>query len=116
MAREHCERARSIRTGIGETIYAAADRGQLRLAQAKLLLQILLTAGADTTVITMANAMRAWADEFPADQSRCVPTRSVRAAFDEFLRWDALSRMAGRLAMRDVEIEGFVIPAAPAAG
>ncbi len=34
----------------------------------------------------------------------------MRAAFDESLRWDSPSRMAGRMAMRDVEIDGVVIP------
>ena len=34
----------------------------------------------------------------------------VRAAFEESLRWDSPSRMAGRITMRDVEIEGYVIP------
>ena len=54
-------RARSIPTGIGEQIYAASDTGQVTLAEAKLLLQTVLSAGADTTFITMANALRAWA-------------------------------------------------------
>jgi cytochrome P450 len=34
----------------------------------------------------------------------------VRPAFDESLRWDSPSRMAGRITMQDVEIEGVVIP------
>ncbi len=34
----------------------------------------------------------------------------MRAAFEESLRWDSPSRMAGRIAMTDVEIDGYVIP------
>jgi cytochrome P450 len=34
----------------------------------------------------------------------------VRSAFEESLRWDSPSRMAGRIAMREVQIDGIVIP------
>ena len=40
---------------------------------------------------------------------RADPTL-IKAAFEESLRWDSPSRMAGRIAMRDVEIEDYVIP------
>jgi 4-methoxybenzoate monooxygenase (O-demethylating) len=111
-----CERAALDPEGIGETIYAAADSGQVTPAEAKLLLQTVLSAGADTTFITMANALRAWA-EFPDeyDKLRAEP-KKVRAAFDESLRWDSPSRMAGRIATRDVEIDDYVIPAGSRCG
>jgi len=111
-----CERAALDPEGIGETIYAASDTGQVTLAEAKLLLQTVLSAGADTTFITMANALRAWAlfpDQYAA--LRADP-KKVRAAFDESLRWDSPSRMAGRIATRDVEIEDYVIPAGTRCG
>jgi hypothetical protein len=40
----------------------------------------------------------------------------VRNAFDESLRWDSPSRMAGRITTRDVEIEDHVIPAGTRCG
>ncbi len=91
-------------------MFLAADRGEVTQDEAKLLVGILLSAAADTTVMTLANAIRAFA-LFP----RPVPARArrpslVRAAFEESLRWDSPSRMAGRITMRDVEIEGVVIP------
>ena len=111
-----CERGALDPAGIGEQIYAAADRGQVTMAEAKLLLQTVLSAGADTTFITMANALRAWA-EFPDEYAnlRNEP-RKVRAAFDESLRWDSPSRMAGRIATRDLEIADYVIPAGTRCG
>jgi len=105
-----CERENLAPDSLGMEMYLAADRGQLTQAEAKLMVGILLSAAADTTVMTMANAIRAFC-EFPDQYQllRSDPTL-VRAAFDESLRWDSPSRMAGRIAMRDVEIEGVVIP------
>jgi cytochrome P450 len=111
-----CERGALDPEGIGEQIYAAADRGQVTLAEAKLLLQTVLSAGADTTFITMANALRAWA-EFPEEYARLrAEPKKVRAAFDESLRWDSPSRMAGRIATTDVAIDDYVIPAGSRCG
>ncbi|MFC4253975.1 cytochrome P450 [Altererythrobacter xixiisoli] len=111
-----CDRSALDPDGIGEAIYAASDRGQVTVAEAKLLLQTVLSAGADTTYITMANALRAWAlypDEYA--QLRAEP-KTIRSAFDESLRWDSPSRMAGRITTVDVEIEDYVIPAGTRCG
>jgi cytochrome P450 len=111
-----CERDALDPDGIGAEIYRAADRGQVTLAEAKLLLQTVLSAGADTTFITMANALRAWA-LFPEEYGKLrAEPRKVRAAFDESLRWDSPSRMAGRITTRDVEIDDYVIPAGSRCG
>jgi cytochrome P450 len=111
-----CERSALDPEGIGETIYAASDAGQVTLPEAKLLLQTVLSAGADTTFITMANALRAWA-LFPGEYDRLrADPKKVRAAFDESLRWDSPSRMAGRMATRDVEIGDCVVPAGSKVG
>lgn len=111
-----CERAALDPDGIGETIYAASDSGQVTLAEAKLLLQTVLSAGADTTFITMANALRAWA-LFPGEyEALRADPRKVRAAFDESLRWDSPSRMAGRVTTREVAIDDYVIPAGTRCG
>jgi cytochrome P450 len=111
-----CDRRALDPEGIGEQIYAAADSGQVTTAEAKLLLQAVLSAGADTTFITMANALRAWA-LFPEEYARLrAEPKKVRAAFDESLRWDSPSRMAGRITTRDVEIGDYVIPAGTRCG
>jgi 4-methoxybenzoate monooxygenase (O-demethylating) len=105
-----CNRETLSPGSLGMEMYLAADRGQLTQAEAKLMVGILLSAAADTTVMTMANAIRAFC-EFP-DQYQLLRSDPslVKAAFDESLRWDSPSRMAGRIAMRDVEIDGVVIP------
>ena len=102
--------------GIGMDIYRAADEGKVTPAEAKLLLQTVLSAGADTTFITMANALRAWA-LFPAQyEALRADLGKLRNAFDESLRWDSPSRMAGRIAVKDVEVDDYVIPAGTRCG
>jgi cytochrome P450 len=111
-----CKRENLLPGSLGMAMYEAADRGEITQDEAYLLVGILLSAAADTTVLTMANTLRAFS-EFP-DQYALVrqdPTL-IRAAFEESLRWDSPSRMAGRVAMRDVEIDGYVIPAGERCG
>jgi 4-methoxybenzoate monooxygenase (O-demethylating) len=105
-----CRRENLAPDGLGMEMYKAADRGEITADEATLLVGILLSAAADTTVMTMATAIQAFC-EFPAQYAllRSDPSL-VRSAFDESLRWDSPSRMAGRIAMRDVEIDGVVIP------
>jgi cytochrome P450 len=105
-----CQRENLAAGSLGMEMYLAADRGQLTQAEATLMVGILLSAAADTTVMTMASAIRAFC-EFP-DQYQLLRSDPslLKAAFDESLRWDSPSRMAGRIAMKDLEIEGVVIP------
>jgi cytochrome P450 len=105
-----CRRENLTPDSLGMDMYKAADRGEITTDEATLLVGILLSAAADTTVMTMATAVQAFC-EFPDQYAllRSDPTL-VRSAFDESLRWDSPSRMAGRIAMRDVEIDGVVIP------
>ncbi len=105
-----CNRENLAPEGLGMEMFKAADRGEITQDEAKLLVGILLSAAADTTVMTLATTVRAFC-EFP-DQYALLRSDPglARNAFDESLRWDSPSRMAGRIATRDVEIEGIVIP------
>jgi len=113
---ECCEREKLDPDGLGMAMFHAADRGEITQAEAKLLVQILLSAAADTTVMTLGTAIRAFC-EFPEQYAKLRQNPSMtRTAFDESLRWDSPSRMAGRITTRDVEIEGYVIPAGTRCG
>jgi cytochrome P450 len=105
-----CSRENLDPDGLGMQMFIAADRGEITHDEAKLLVGILLSAAADTTIITLANAIRAFS--ICPDQYQLLRSNPslARAAFEESLRWDSPSRMAGRIAMRDVEIEGVTIP------
>jgi cytochrome P450 len=107
---ECCNRDNLSADGLGMQMFRAADRGEITQDEAKLLVQILLSAAADTTVMTIGTAIRAFS-AFP-DQYAKLRKRPelLRAAFDESLRWDSPSRLAGRITAKDVPIAGYVIP------
>jgi len=111
-----CNRENIRPDSLGGEMYAAADRGEISEQDAKLLTLTILSAGSDTTVITMGNAMRAFA-QFP-EQYQILREEPplMRNAFDEALRWDSPSRMAGRIAKKDVTIDDYVIPAGTRCG
>jgi cytochrome P450 len=111
-----CNRENLDPDGLGMQMFYAADRGEITEDEAKLLVQILLSAAADTTVMTISTAIRAFS-QFP-DQYRLLRENLslIRAAFDESLRWDSPSRLAGRITTRDVEIEEYTIPAGTRCG
>jgi cytochrome P450 len=111
-----CAREQLDPSSLGMQMYLAADRGEITPEEAHLLVMTILSAGADTTVITFANAIRAFC-QFP-DQWKALQADPslLRAAFDEALRWDSPSRMAGRIAAKDLDIEGEVIPAGTRCG
>jgi len=105
-----CDRESIRPDSLGGEMYAAADRGEISEQDAKLLTLTILSAGSDTTVITMANAINAFA-RFPEQYLILRDDPSLlRNAFDEALRWDSPSRLAGRIAKQDIAIDGYVIP------
>src|SRR3984885_1342974 len=106
-----CDRDNLSDGGIGMVLYGLADDEVITQAEAKLLLQTVLSAGADTTIMTMANAMYAFA-KFPDQYQKLRQEPGlVRTAFDESLRWDSPSRMAGRITTRELDIGGYTVPA-----
>lgn len=111
-----CDRENLSDGGIGMALYGLADAKVITQAEAKLLLQTVLAAGADTTILTMANAIQAFA-LFPGEYQKIRDNPAlVRIAFDESLRWDSPSRMAGRITTQEVDIEGYVVSAGQRVG
>jgi cytochrome P450 len=95
---------------LGMAMFDAADDGAITHEDALLLVQTIVAASADTTVMTLSAAIRAFC-EFPDQWQALRSDRGlVRNAFDESLRWDSPSRMAGRITTIDVDIDGVTIP------
>jgi 4-methoxybenzoate monooxygenase (O-demethylating) len=101
---------------LGMAMFEAADAGAITEDDALLLVQTIVAASADTTVMTLSAAIRAFC-EFPDQWDLLRSDRSlVRNAFDESLRWDSPSRMAGRITTTDVDIDGITVPAGERCG
>lgn len=111
-----CNRENLDPEGLGMQMFLAADRGQITQDEAKLLVGILLSAAADTTVMTLSTAMRAFS-LFPDEYQKLRSDPALaRSAFEESLRWDSPSRMAGRITTREVDVDGYRIPAGERCG
>jgi len=111
-----CARENMTKDGLAEATYRLADVGEITHDEAKLLVRAILSAGSDTTVVTGANAIRAFC-EFPEQWEALRANPNLfRNAFDESLRWDSPSRLAGRITAKEVAIEGYTLPAGTRTG
>lgn len=94
----------------GAQIWAAADRGDITLEQAPLIVRSLLSAGVDTTVLGIAAVLLAFASN-PDQWQRLRDNPSLaRIAFDEAIRWESPVQTFFRTATRDISIGGITVP------
>lgn len=101
-----CRRAALAPDGLGAQIYAAADTGALTEDEASLLVRSFLTAGLDTTVVGLGNALFCFA-QHPEQWRRLRDDPSLaRAAFDEVLRFESPVQTFFRTTTRPVEVAG----------
>lgn len=101
-----CQRAALAPDGLGAQIYAAADAGALTADEASLLVRSFLTAGLDTTVVGLGNALFCFAHH-PEQWQRLRQDPSLaRAAFDEVLRFESPVQTFFRTTTRPVEVAG----------
>ena len=105
-----CAREALSPDGIGATIWAAVDTGEIRTEEAPLLVRSLLSAGLDTTIISIGNALYAFAEnpeQWPALRGNPA---LARPAYDEVLRWESPIQTFFRTTTKPVEIGGVAIP------
>lgn len=107
---DRCRREELATPGIGASIWAAADRGDLTPEQAPLVVRSLLTAGVDTTVTGIASVLHAVATH-PGAWDRLRSDRSLLPrAFDEAVRLESPVQTFFRTTTRPVELGGTTIP------
>lgn len=108
---ECCARHALQPDSLGMMIYQAADEGEITEQEATHLVRPFLTAGVDTTVNGIGNAVLALATH--PDEYRKLRERPelARNAFEEGLRYDSPVQTFFRTTSRDVEIGGATIPA-----
>lgn len=107
---EHCQRANLRPGGLGEQIHQAADAGEITHDEAPMLVRSFLSAGVDTTVNGLGNALLCLARNPDAfEQLRADPTLA-RPAFEESLRLESTVQTFFRTAARDTQVDGVRIP------
>lgn len=108
---DHCGREMLSDGGFGAEVWAAADRGDITLDQAPLVVRSLLSAGVDTTVHGLGAVLYSLATH-PREYARLLDRPAlIRSAFDEAVRLESPVQTFFRTANVDVEIGGTVVPA-----
>ncbi len=106
-----CQRGTLAPVGLGADVYKAVDAGEVTEAEAALLVRSFLTAGVDTTINAIGNAIFCFAQH--PEQWRLLrddPSRA-RAAFEEVMRFESPFQTFFRTTTRAVEIAGTAIGA-----
>lgn len=106
-----CARTALTPGGFGEQIYKAADEGRITEEQAGALVRAILTAGFDTTVNGLGNAIWGFVTHPGQWQRLRADPRLARTAFDEVLRWETPVQTFFRTTSRAVDVGGVTIPA-----
>jgi cytochrome P450 len=101
-----CSRAALAPGGLGMQIFEAVDAGELSEDEAGMLVRSFLSAGIDTTVYGLGNALYCLA-RYP-EQWRVLRENPnlIRGAFEEVLRFEAPVQSFFRTTTRDVEVGG----------
>jgi cytochrome P450 len=103
---EHCQREHLRPGGFGDQIYQAADAGEITHEQAPMLVRSFLSAGVDTTINGIGNALFALAHH-PEEYAKLHANPALaRPAFEEALRWESTAQTFYRTTARDTEIAG----------
>jgi 4-methoxybenzoate monooxygenase (O-demethylating) len=102
-----CSRAALKPGGLGMQIFDAVDSGELSEDEAGMLVRSFLSAGIDTTVYGLGNALYCLA-RYPAEWQvlRENPTL-IRGAFEEVLRFEAPVQSFFRTTTRPIDVSGI---------
>lgn len=107
---DRCSRAQLSPDGIGASFYAAADAGEISEHEAGMLVRSLLSAGVDTTVTGIGNALWCLASNPEAfELLKSDPERLALPAFEETLRYTSPVQAFCRTAGVDTEVAGVRI-------
>jgi cytochrome P450 len=92
--------------GLGMQIFRAVDSGELTEAEAGMLVRSFLSAGIDTTVYGLGNALYCFAS-YPEQWTILHENPSlIRLAFEEVLRFEAPVQTFFRTTTKDIEVAG----------
>ncbi|MEH6646233.1 cytochrome P450 [Sulfitobacter sp.] len=104
-----CARDRLLKGGMGEMLYKAADAGEITQEEAGFLVRSFLSAGVDTTVTAIGNALYCLGrNPQEYDKLRAGPSLA-RACFEEVLRYTSPVHSFCRTANLDTQVSGIAI-------
>lgn len=106
---EQCGRDRLTPDGFGAAIYAAADAGDISEEEAGMLVRSLLSAGVDTTVTGIGNALWCLAENPNEFERLKADPGLARPGFEEVLRYTSPVHSFCRTANLDTEVGGISI-------
>lgn len=106
----HCQRENLRPGGFGDLIYQAADAGEITHEEAPLLVRSFLSAGVDTTVNGISNAILCLAKHPEQYAKLCDDHSLARPAFEESLRFESSVQTFFRTTSKDTEMSGVQIP------
>jgi hypothetical protein len=101
-----CSRAALAPDGLGMQIFHAVDTGELSEEEAGMLVRSFLSAGIDTTVYGLGNALYCLARYPEQWKALCANPGLIRGAFEEVLRFEAPVQTFFRTTTRPVEVGG----------
>lgn len=105
----HCRRDHIVPNGLAGQIYEAADSGELTEDEAHLLVRSFFSAGIDTTVDALGNALHCFASH-PAQWEKMTRDPAlVRRGVEEALRFESPFQTFFRTATREAELAGVQI-------
>jgi cytochrome P450 len=105
-----CHRAELRPGSIGARVFEAADRGEASEDECHKLLRSLLTAGLDTTVYGLGNALFAVAAHPSAWELLRADPSLARSAFEEVLRFESSVQAFFRTTTCETELGGVRLP------
>ena len=108
---DHCQRAQLKPGGFGDQIYQAADAGEISQQEAPLLVRSFLSAGVDTTINGLGNALLCLARHPGEYQKLRGDLTLARPAFEEALRYESTVQTFFRTTSRETELAGARLPA-----
>lgn len=106
---DQCKRDNLRKDGLGAVIYQAADQGEVSLEEAGMLVRSLLSAGVDTTVTAIGNAIWCLANNPGQFEKLKAEPGLARSAFEEVLRRTSPVHSFCRTAHISTEVSGVKI-------
>jgi len=101
-----CSRAALAPDGLGIKIFHAVDAGELSEEEAGMLVRSFLSAGIDTTVYGLGNALYCFAGNPEQWTALCENPNLIRGSFEEVLRFEAPVQTFFRTTTKAVDVGG----------